>query len=174
MVAKGFGLMGGDYLNEPMLLCEDAEAVSCSGCLTVVQKSSGEVSCYGYNPYGQCGVDPEQTESKIGKEFVHYLNPMTTLPPSMCIDTGLQHVISLSRDGEVYTWGKGGNGQLGNAEAMYSYVPVMVDIPNKCTKVAAGFAHSAAICEEGNLYIWGKGCSDKKMGDKEQGIVSVV
>lgn len=134
----------------------------------------GTVRCIGYNPYGQAGVDPEQTESKIGKEIVAYLNPISTLPLSKMIDTGLQHVISLSRDGDVYTWGKGGNGQLGNEKHAHSHIPVLVDIKNKCTKVAAGFAHSAAICEEGKLYIWGKGCSDKKFEEKEQAKFSVL
>lgn len=174
LVARGFTFMGGDCLPKPTLLCEDVDTVSCSGCLTAVQKIDGSVLCYGYNSYGQCGVDPEHEDAKIGKETVDYLNPITALPPSHMIDTGLQHVISLSQSGKVYTWGKGGNGQLGNSEVLFSFTPVHVDIVNKCRKVAAGFAHSAAICEEGKFYIWGKGVSDLKFGEKEQAKFSVL
>jgi alpha-tubulin suppressor-like RCC1 family protein len=168
-VAKGFILLGGECLREPTFLCDGVADVSCSGCLTVVRKTDGSVWCYGYNPYGQCGVDPEQKDAQVGVETVEYLNPMTTLPPCQAVDTGLQHVISLSTTGEVHTWGKGGNGQLGNAEGGYSHIPVKVAISNKCIKVAAGFAHSVAVCEAGDVYVWGKGLSDKKLEEKEQG-----
>lgn len=171
IVTRGFSLFGGESLLVPTLLCDDVEEVSCSGCLTVVRKKNGSIWCFGYNPYGQCGVDPEHKDSKVGVETINYLNPMSTLPPSQAIDTGLQHVISLSTNGEVHTWGKGGNGQLGNSEVSFSHVPFKVEIPLKCIKVAAGFAHSAAICEEGKLYIWGKGMSEVKMDEQEQSML---
>ena len=165
--------MGGDSVFTPTLVCDDVEKVSCSGCLTVIQKKNGEVLCYGYNPYGQCGVDPEHKGVTVGIETVAYLNPMTTLPPSRDIDTGLQHVISLSVSGDVYTWGKGGNGQLGDGNILHSHLPAKIQLPNICIKVAAGFAHSVAICEKGIVYIWGKGCSDSKFSEEEQGLMQL-
>ena len=138
----------------------------------MIQGRNGSVRCFGYNPWGQCGVDPESDNSgRIKHEEVLEFN-LVPVPHSVDIDTGLQHCISLSIEGHIYTWGKGQNGQLGHGIVEASHIPRRVNIENKCTKISAGFSHSAAICEQGKIYIWGKGLSEQRFSDEEQGTVS--
>lgn len=169
VIAKGYQLFGGDLQLDATLMAEEVDKVSCSACLTAIIKPDGEVYCYGYNPWGQCGVDPEHMDSKIGRGEVLHFNKIP-LPPCIQVDTGLQHCIALTAEGEVFTWGKGENGQLGNERGGFAHVPQKVNIPTNCVKVSAGFAHSAAISADGRIYIWGKGLSEEKLDAKDQGI----
>ena len=168
-MSQAFKMFGGGILLTPEKIADDVDVASCSACLTVIQNYNGDVFCFGYNPWGQCGVDPGHKDGKIETEEVVSLNKIP-IPPSAAIATGLQHVVSLSREGQIFTWGKGENGQLGVENNKMSYAPVHVKIPNKCIKISAGFAHSAAICEEGLVYVWGKGLSDVKLPENEQGL----
>jgi alpha-tubulin suppressor-like RCC1 family protein len=168
-MSRAFKTFGGGIVLTPEKIADDVDVASCSACLTVIQNYNGEVFCFGYNPWGQCGVDPGHKDGKIEIEEVVHLNKIP-IPPSASIATGLQHVVSLSREGKIYTWGKGENGQLGVENNKMSHIPVLVRIQNKCTKISAGFAHSAAVCEEGLVYVWGKGLSDVKLPENEQGL----
>lgn len=60
--------------------------------------------------------------------------------------------------GDLYAWGRGREGQLGNGEVhYYSHTPQRVaTIENeRVVQVGGGSKHCIAITAEGNLYIWG-------------------
>lgn len=81
--------------------------LSCSAGLTVFVTENGNIYAFGLNRWSQCGV-PENDP--------HELQPVKVpgLPPCVAVEAGLQHCIALSKDGDVYTWGKANRGQLGN------------------------------------------------------------
>ena len=87
------------------------------------------------------------------------------------VDTGLQHCVALLENGEVWAWGKGNRGQLGDGEMESGNSPVRVKFPVsllsppsllsedgakkskeefKIKQIAAGFNHSVALSEEGH------------------------
>lgn len=65
--------------------------------------------------------------------------------------------MALSADGEVFTWGSGNQGRLGNGSTADSYLPVrVVGLTGKrIVKIAAGNQHGLALDADGNVYAWG-------------------
>ena len=75
------------------------------------------------------------------------------------MDTGLNHCIAYSKCGlNVYTWGRGSDGQLGAGYFKTRPNPVKLNkFQGLIIGVSAGFNHSAVITDFGYLYVWGKG-----------------
>jgi hypothetical protein len=72
---------------------------------------------------------------------------------------GKEHVLALTEEGEVYTMGSGGWGQLGHASMRASAValPVGKLSGRRVVAVCAGAMHSAALTDGGEVYTWGRG-----------------
>ncbi|XP_034487395.1 RCC1 domain-containing protein 1 [Drosophila innubila] len=70
---------------------------------------------------------------------------------------GQEHALLLNGNGDVYTWGNGLRGQLGQATLGVEESPQLVEALAgiKITHIAAGGWHSAAISAFGDLYTWG-------------------
>ncbi|KAF8018639.1 hypothetical protein BT93_H3509 [Corymbia citriodora subsp. variegata] len=75
------------------------------------------------------------------------------------IACGDSHCLAVTMEGEVQSWGRNQNGQLGLGTAEDSLLPQKIfafqGIPIKM--VAAGAEHTAAVTEAGELYGWGWG-----------------
>ncbi|XP_035777707.1 probable E3 ubiquitin-protein ligase HERC3 [Anopheles albimanus] len=74
------------------------------------------------------------------------------------IVSGFEHSLLLTRNGDVYSWGAGLRGQLGNGEISTSQdQPKLVDALAgvKIVDIAAAGWHSAAVSSFGDLYTWG-------------------
>ena len=149
--------------------------------MTVFLTEEGKVYTYGLNRWVQCGVPmPASTANHVHH---YYPQHVSTLPPNIVdIDTGLQHVVALSAEGEVYTWGKGNRGQLGLGKGEdSSSLPKKVVINDmsvqgrikalRAKQVCAGFAYTAAIAEDSVVYVWGKFMSEV---EKTAGSVKVT
>lgn len=90
------------------------------------------------------------------------------LPHSIRVLQGLQikqmacgdsHCLAISTDGEVYSWGRNQNGQLGLGHHDDSLRPQKVPTFQgvEVKMVAAGAEHTVAITASGKLYGWGWG-----------------
>ncbi|KAI3429155.1 uncharacterized protein J3R85_008573 [Psidium guajava] len=120
--------------------------VACGHSLTVVLTSSGQVFTMGSTAYGQLGNPladgkaPARVEGKIADSFVEE------------IACGSYHVAALTSKGEIYTWGKGSNGQLGHGEYDNRSTPTLVGfLKDKQVKsVVCGSNFTAIIC----LHKW--------------------
>ncbi|XP_062565978.1 E3 ubiquitin-protein ligase HERC2 [Armigeres subalbatus] len=74
------------------------------------------------------------------------------------VAVGLEHCLLLTGNGDVYSWGCGLRGQLGNGEiTAHQEQPQLVEALAgvKIVDVAAGGWHSAAISAFGDVYCWG-------------------
>lgn len=71
------------------------------------------------------------------------------------IASGEKHTLAIGSDGELYTCGFNGFGQVGRSGN--SYIPAKVTLANgvKPKEIACGKYHSMAIGDDGNLYSWG-------------------
>ena len=60
------------------------------------------------------------------------------------IAVGFEHVLALSSDGDIYSWGRGKNGRLGhgNQETQSHPLKILTDVNFKL--IFAGFNHSFA------------------------------
>ena len=88
------------------------------------------------------------------------------------VSTGSRHSLALGSDGNVYAWGSGSSGRLGDGKytSFYQNTPVKVkrpaDAPADITyvQVSAGNLHSLAVGSDGNAYAWG-GNGSGQLGD---------
>jgi alpha-tubulin suppressor-like RCC1 family protein len=69
---------------------------------------------------------------------------------------GVNHTLVVrTTDGTVWSWGYGGNGQLGNGANASSLVPTQVNTLTGVIAVAAGANHSIALKSDGTAWTWG-------------------
>ena len=82
------------------------------------------------------------------------------------VSVGFSHICALKESGQVFCWGKGDYGQLGNNNSgtnYISYVPVEVVGLNglgslgEVKQVSVGFSHTCALKESGQVVCWGGG-----------------
>lgn len=76
------------------------------------------------------------------------------------------HTLALSQAGDVYSWGRGFEGQLGLGEVDVAPSPRFVSsLREPCIQIAAGGRHSAVITATGSAYTWGDGlCGQLGLG----------
>lgn len=116
--------------------------VACGQSLTIALTTSGRVYAMGSTVYGQLGSPlangsvPTCIEGDIANSFVEE------------IACGSYHVAILTSKTEVYTWGKGANGQLGHGDTDNRNTPTLVHfLKDKQVKsVVCGSDFTAAIC----------------------------
>lgn len=74
------------------------------------------------------------------------------------VAAGAYHSVALRSDGEVWTWGRNADGQLGRGavSATPEASPRPVSLPGPMTAVAAGAGHSLALDALGNVWAWGR------------------
>ena len=86
---------------------------------------------------------------------------------------GGSHIIGLSHNNEIYSWGKNTFGQLGNGNYTKQETPTIINIHSqdrnvlKCNYVTAGFSTSSCITENGQIYSWG--CTENGRSGTECG-----
>jgi len=84
---------------------------------------------------------------------------------------GRYHSAAVTKNGRVFAWGNGDDGQLGLGKKMSTLVPTMVlgALENvRIAMVSCGFHHTAALGENGRVYTWGLGEEGQLgHGDKE-------
>ncbi|KAF8772726.1 hypothetical protein HU200_005445 [Digitaria exilis] len=75
------------------------------------------------------------------------------------IACGDSHCLAVTMAGEVQSWGRNQNGQLGLGTTEDSLLPQKIQaFEGVCVKmIAAGAEHTAAVTEDGDLYGWGWG-----------------
>ncbi|GAB4839983.1 hypothetical protein Ancab_020692 [Ancistrocladus abbreviatus] len=123
--------------------------VACGHNLTVALSTCGQVYTMGSSSYGQLGCPeadgkiPACLEGKIAGSFIED------------ISCGSHHVAALTSKSEVYTWGKGTNGQLGHGDNDHRNEPTFVEhLKDKQVKrVVCGSDFTAIIC----LHKWMSG-----------------
>lgn len=156
------------YYPQPIVLSDldSVKSVSASAGLTLALLENGDVFSFGLNRWHQCGIPIAKNENGM-----HIFKPtkIPDLPPIRSLDAGLQHSLALSRDGDVYSWGKGNRGQLGYGKSdEFSCIARKIDFSAceggykqlKFASVSTGFSHSAALSQDGDVYLWGKGMSN--------------
>jgi alpha-tubulin suppressor-like RCC1 family protein len=125
-------------------------AVAAGGRHTCALLTTGAVSCWGYNEYGQLG-DGTTSDSPTPVAVAGLGSGVRA------ITTGGNFSCALKTDGGVSCWGLNAAGQLGDgtyADSRSSPVEV-VGLPSGVTAIAAGFYHICAITKDGGVTCWG-------------------
>ncbi|XP_014217138.1 regulator of chromosome condensation-like [Copidosoma floridanum] len=88
------------------------------------------------------------------KESVSGQNP--TIINIVSMSQGRRHVVCLSDEGSVLTFGSNNEGALGREVSEYGVtVPGFVHLPAPAIQVTAGDTHSCALLKDGRVYCWG-------------------
>ena len=167
----------------PMLIpgMENIKEVSCSAGLTMALTHSGELYSFGLNRWGQCGVNQKEVEGGKNAQGIHVFDPTRVKLPTKVkeVDTGLQHCVTRLENGEVWVWGKGNRGQLGNGDVESGSTPTRVRLLKNsegkdkeeytAAQVSAGFNHTVVLTDCGKVLIWGKGMSTDLKSEKKKG-----
>lgn len=85
-------------------------------------------------------------------------------PRWLQIAVGDAHSCAIASNREVYCWGSGTDGRLGNGTTITSNLPVLVTGMTDAVQVSAGAAHSCAVKEDGTAFCWGNGLNGR-LGD---------
>ncbi|XP_025832237.1 E3 ubiquitin-protein ligase HERC2 [Agrilus planipennis] len=70
-----------------------------------------------------------------------------------------KHLLALTKDGIVYSWGNGDSGRLGHGDALAREEPTIIELllNKNIIDIECGGTYSAAISANGELYTWGRG-----------------
>ncbi len=134
---------------------------------TTILKADGTVWTLGNNQDGQLGNGTNENRNTPGKVCIDENTELTNV---VKIAVGTDHVLALTKEGKVYSWGQNSNGQLGvNDTTSSPYAKVVLGEEGEgfltdIVDISAGANGSAAIDKTGNLYVWGKG-SDGEIGN---------
>ncbi|KAL8096423.1 ultraviolet-B receptor UVR8 isoform X2 [Apium graveolens] len=148
---------------------QDIVSVSCGADhSTAYSESSKQVYSWGWGDFGRLGHG-NSTDVFIPQP-IKALHGM----PIKQIACGDSHCLAVSMEGEVHSWGRNQNGQLGLGTMEDSLVPQKVQAFQGIAvkMVAAGAEHTGAITEDGELYGWGWGrYGNLGLGDRNDRLV---
>ena len=114
--------------------------VAGASCYSLVVSSGGNVHSFGDGAYGQLGHGVESIE--LVPRRIEALDRVQVVS----VAAGDTHSMALTVGGDVYTWGDGGNGQLGHGDwNITCLVPTKVDALQDMSGIACGEDHSMAV-----------------------------
>lgn len=139
---------------------------------TIAFQKYGTVRAWGFNGYGQLGngvTADNQTPNSYTPVFVRKSRSSELLSGIVGVAAGGYFNLAVDRNGNVWSWGFNGNGQLGRQPRFVNSVfvpmssqtaaPVQRAVDGSplagITVVAAGGSHSLALDLNGNVLGWG-------------------
>eukprot|EP01113_Clastostelium_recurvatum_P015278 TRINITY_DN1847_c0_g1_i2.p1 TRINITY_DN1847_c0_g1~~TRINITY_DN1847_c0_g1_i2.p1 ORF type:complete len:799 (-),score=177.11 TRINITY_DN1847_c0_g1_i2:50-2446(-) len=74
------------------------------------------------------------------------------------VSCGESHSLAITEWGDVYSWGRGREGQLGQGDRQNSNTPALIKAlaHERVIQAQCGSYHSIALTDTGKVYIWGK------------------
>jgi len=151
------GIGSEDSQNRPVPLMEEPgfllTSLVCGYHHSAAITEKGELFTWGRGVFGQLGHGNHESYSVP--------MPVSALSqvPILQVSCGWQHSLALSQSGQVYSWGYGDDGQLGQGSTQDYITPTVIpglrDVA--VVKVACGHSHTGCIAAEGEGYMWGLG-----------------
>lgn len=154
---------------------ESISNYSLGGGHIVAVNSEGQLYSWGACACGQLGIDDASNTvlDSEGYPAQPFPKPITKLNNIKIkyVACGDAHTLAISDNGDIYSWGGSGCGQLGhpniselpkdNDNFPYLPFPKLIDSIQdiKMCDIACGKTHSIAIDNSGNVYSWGGGAS---------------
>lgn len=124
---------------------------------TILLSNTGNVYTFGWGNYGQLGHG--DTNDRLIPTLIEHPNLSEKIVTDVA--AGWNHVVLLTRDGEVYTFGRGDYGQLGHGEASNKMIPTLIEHTNlsekTITAVATGLDQTILLADDGSVFTFGRG-----------------
>jgi alpha-tubulin suppressor-like RCC1 family protein len=129
---------------------EKVTRLSAHGQSSFALTESGELYAWGDNSSGQL------TFTGCTTVLVPTLVQFKFPSPLEDIACGYSHVIGLTRDGQVFAWGRNDTCKLARPVLLgMSHTPLLVSLPEKISQIFVGSGASYALTNKGALYGWG-------------------
>ncbi len=141
--------------------------VTAGGIHACALDKSGQVWCWGSNIWGQVGngeMDASAGQLPVfglqsygTEEHLKVIKPVAVkiYTRFISVSAGDRHTCGLTENHEIYCWGHGRFGQLGNGTTDDSSVPVQVSGDLKFKSLSSGGTHSCVITMNDKLFCWG-------------------
>ncbi|KAI7844220.1 hypothetical protein COHA_002354 [Chlorella ohadii] len=147
----------------PSLAGRTVASVACGDTHTLVATDDGQLFTFGRNQSGQLGLGsiqdsllPQPVLALQGKRVLR-------------VACGAEHSLCATSDGEVFAFGWGRYGNIGDGESQDRHMPTKVKGLEgvQVAQVACGWRHSIAVDDQGAMYTWGWGAWAQLMhGDR--------
>lgn len=151
---NGRGQLGHDDTDDRLLPTQvgqdtDWIAIDAGYATSYAIKSDGSLWAWGYNPYGQVGNGESGNQLQVPVK-------VSGDHEWAAVSAGGVHVLAVTREGHLYSWGGGPNGQLGQgAQVQFLSEPGLVDSTREWVSVSAGFEFSIGVTADGKMWSWG-------------------
>lgn len=153
--------------------------VACGYDHTAAITKDGELYMFGDNRYNQLGMG--ETRDIFSVDIYRQFEEVGETRESVWIPSliqigynnkkvvqvscGYNHTAVLTEDGQLYTFGRGKFGQLGDSAVITDHTiktPTLVQIGDnkKVVQISCGTRSTAVVTEDGELYAFGRGWSD--------------
>lgn len=128
-------------------------AVSLGLWHSLALSEDGAIFSWGNATYGQLGHGT--TEQALYPKQIMALSSCKVVQ----ISAGSTHSACITSKGEVFVWGNGIYGQIGNSMKEHSLVPCKIDAfrGDMVKQIACGANHTLALTKRGLTYAWGAG-----------------
>ena len=137
-------------------IISNPKQIVAGGNHTLVLLESGDLYSAGSNIDGRAGLfSTQQTSETFGRVSIPPYNPLVKL----CSALWEASVIVTTND-EVYTFGTGSKGELGNGSQKSAQAKKILDFPPPHTSIidiASSVSHSVAVLSNGEAFGWGNG-----------------
>ncbi len=136
-----------------------ATAVTAGGFHTCVVLNTGDLTCWGWNPFGQLGSSTNSGSLNANPDALPVVLP--TGATATAVTAGWGHTCAVLNTGDVTCWGHNEYGQLGNDTntdtntANPDPLPVVLSEGVTATAVTAGSNHTCAVLDTGDVTCWG-------------------
>ncbi|KAG2485744.1 hypothetical protein HYH03_015553 [Edaphochlamys debaryana] len=149
----GHGDCGDVFVPRPIAFFDGRRvaAVACGDTHTLVTLEGGELWAFGRNQNGQLGLghtndclSPQRVEALAGEVVTS-------------VACGSEHSLAATAKGQVFSWGWGRYGNLGDGDSQDRYLPTQVVGLEQVhiRAVVCGWRHSAVVCQEGRVWTFG-------------------
>ncbi len=144
---------------------DEATQVAVGASAACARLADGHVDCWGQNNGGELG-------DGATSEFAAAPVEVEGLSEALAVSVGNEFACALARGGQVYCWGNGGLGAIGNGVSVFKQA--LYPAPEKAkvehaTEVSAGFRSVCAVIEGGTVECWGYDFDDQ-LGDEREGV----
>ena len=133
---------------------------------TCTKLDNGAVKCWGYNNYGQLGIDNAADMGNSQGEMAQLTGiNLGTGRTATAIAAGVYHTCAILDNGAGKCWGYNNYGQLGidntttmgNAQGeMAQLTGINLGTGRTATALAAGYYHTCAKLDNGAVKCWGR------------------
>lgn len=152
----------------PIALEVSVSQISCGRTHSYLLDTNGSVWSFGSNAHGQLGVEKSLTNRQKAPIKINYFSENNCR--IMKCASGNDHGCALDSNGNIYVWGRGEEGQIGNGKKKDKYLPNKLDFfsNKRISDIFCGCHHTVVLTLENRVFCWGNNrynqCNDEYQG----------